>query len=225
MTAATDLIAALETTFEDGHLSRGERKAFGALLAEVGADTALRATLRQRAFAMARSAARDGRDPLDWLEDVVAALESAPGGGGSEAYFSPGEDCRRAIAEAFGTSRSRVDVCVFTITDDKLSDAIIAAHRRGVKIRVVTDNEKAEDTGSDIVRLSRAGVPVAIDTSPAHMHHKFALVDGKELLTGSYNWTRSAFQENQENILVTRDAGVIACFQAEFERLWGIWGQ
>jgi phosphatidylserine/phosphatidylglycerophosphate/cardiolipin synthase-like enzyme len=52
------------------------------------------------------------------------------------------------------------------------------------------------------------------------MHHKFALFDRETLLTGSYNWTRSAGEVNQENLVVTSDAHLVAAFVQEFEQLW-----
>jgi cardiolipin hydrolase len=52
------------------------------------------------------------------------------------------------------------------------------------------------------------------------MHHKFALFDGKRLLTGSFNWTRSASEQNEENMIVTPDPVLVAAFQGRFEALW-----
>jgi mitochondrial cardiolipin hydrolase len=112
-------------------------------------------------------------------------------------------------------------VCVFTITDDRLADALLAAHRRGVAIRVLTDNDKAHDLGSDIERIAAAGVAVRIDRTPFHMHHKYAIFDGRRLLNGSYNWTRGAARDNQENVVVTDDPALVARFAAAFEALWG----
>jgi cardiolipin hydrolase len=113
-----------------------------------------------------------------------------------------------------------VDVCVFTITDDTISRAIYDAHRRGVAIRILTDDDKSGDLGSDVVDLDRAGVAVRVDRTPAHMHHKFAIFDGKVLASGSYNWTRSAASENEENIIVTDHPHLLRAFQAEFDQLW-----
>ena len=116
-------------------------------------------------------------------------------------------------------------MCVFTITDDRIADAMLAAHRRGVRVRVITDNDKALDEGSDAQRLERAGVALRIDQTEHHMHHKFAVFDGERLLTGSYNWTRSAARNNEENLIVTRDPGLVRAFSEEFERLWARFGR
>ena len=68
--------------------------------------------------------------------------------------------------------------------------------------------------------LERVGIPVRLDRTAAHMHHKFLIVDNALLLTGSYNWTKSAAQSNHENVLVTNDARFVCSFIETFEALW-----
>jgi len=138
----------------------------------------------------------------------------------NQAYFSPGPDCRIAIEQAMETALSELLICVFTISDDRLSDAIMAAHRSGLTVRVISDNDKMHDRGSDVERLSQAGVNVRIDRSPEHMHHKFMVIDGHTVMTGSYNWTRSAETRNEENIIAVDDPLLATRFSEEFERIW-----
>lgn len=138
----------------------------------------------------------------------------------SYAFFSPGPDCLGHLVNRFLAARSTVDVCVFTITDDRISRAMLDARRRGVTVRVVSDDSKAGDLGSDIGRFREAGIEVRIDRSPFHMHHKFAIFDGTRLVNGSYNWTRGAADSNEENIIDTGDANLVRAFAAEFEALW-----
>lgn len=138
----------------------------------------------------------------------------------NQAYFSPGPDCRIAIEQAMETALSELLICVFTISDDRLSDAIMAAHRSGLTVRVISDNDKMHDRGSDVERLSQAGVNVRIDRSPEHMHHKFMVIDGRTVMTGSYNWTRSAESRNEENIIAVDDPLLATTFSEEFERIW-----
>ena len=138
----------------------------------------------------------------------------------NQAYFSPGPDCRIAIEQAMETALSELLICVFTISDDRLSDAIMAAHRSGLTVRVISDNDKMHDRGSDVERLSQAGVNMRIDRSPEHMHHKFMVIDGHTVMTGSYNWTRSAETRNEENIIAVDDPLLATRFSEEFERIW-----
>jgi phosphatidylserine/phosphatidylglycerophosphate/cardiolipin synthase-like enzyme len=147
----------------------------------------------------------------------VSATDAEPG---SLAHFSPGDRCLRQIIRLFENTVRTADLAVFTITDDRISSAILAAHNRGAAIRIVTDNDKAFDPGSDIDRLRDAGIPVRIDRTPFHMHHKFAIFDNRLLANGSYNWTRGAAEQNVENLVLTSDSRLLTAFRAEFERLW-----
>jgi len=212
-------------TAQDAKLSRGERSVLQEKIKEAALDSSARALLRSRAFAIAREIARDGAPTgaVEWLEEVVKLL-LPPTGDGEEVFaevqFSPGEMCARRILGLLDGCRRSTDICVFTITDDRITDAVLRGHRRGVKIRVVTDNEKAYDEGSDVRRIASSGIPVRVDDSPYHMHHKFALFDGAAVLTGSYNWTVGAARNNEENLVVSNDRRLLTSFSGEFERLW-----
>ena len=59
-----------------------------------------------------------------------------------------------------------------------------------------------------------------MDRSEHHMHHKFAIFDKAKLLTGSYNWTRSASLHNDENFLITGDTELLKAFTRMFDKLW-----
>ncbi len=222
-----DQIAAqLASTLDDRRLSRGERRALADWIDDLASD-ADRAAVRRRAFDLARATLMDPESHavLDWLEDLLRLVHpetsSRPGSVPvAEAHFSPGEACPRRIISLLDASREQVEICVFTITDDRITDALLAAHARSVRLRVITDNDKSSDEGSDVNRLSDAGIPVRVDRTEFHMHHKFALFDRSLLLTGSYNWTRSAFRFNDENLVLTGDPRFLVPFTSRFEQLW-----
>ena len=138
------------------------------------------------------------------------------------AFFSPGQTCIREVLRQFDLARQTCDICVFTITDDRITNAILNAHARGLAVRIITDDYKSHDLGSEIDRLRAAGIPCKMDVgNAAHMHHKFAVFDRKRLMTGSFNWTRSASEQNEENLIVTPDPALVEAFLARFEWLWG----
>jgi len=215
----------LMQTLDDGRLSTTERQALRAHLRDAALDDRNRAVLRSRVFEIAREKLSGDRTApiVDWLEELSKLLLPFSGETGDplvEAHFSPGEGCLRRIRGLLEAARRSVEICVFTITDDRIAEAILAAHRRGVSVRVITDDEKAQDLGSDAISLARGGIPVRVDDSPYHMHHKFAIFDGDTLLTGSYNWTRGAAQNNEENLIIANDRRLLTSFKGEFERLW-----
>ncbi len=215
----------LNRTLDDHCLSRGEKRVLGQMLreAELNAQKAL--WLQAQAFDVARQRlCVEDRAVADWLEGVVkavwAALPAPAAGPMLQARFAPEHDCAATIVGLFQAAHRTVDVCVFSITHDVIATAILEAHRRGVAVRIITDDQKAQARGSDIDRFIRAGIPVRTDSAEYHMHHKFAVFDAGKVLTGSYNWTRRAAEYNQENILLCEDANLAGAFTASFEALW-----
>lgn len=228
----------------DRKLSGGEKQALAAWLAQNVKSDQDRGVARHTAFGVARQAVADpdSAGVIEWLEDVMKVFApiqvsagpnppSTPKTAGSApetVCFAPGEGCLRHIVSRFQAARKTADVCVFTITDDRITRSILDAHKRGVAVRVISDNEKMHDPGSDIKSLGLAGIPVKVDdvrgqTDPGlngHMHHKFAVFDGVWLVNGSYNWTRGAADMNYENLVATDDPVLVTTFTAEFERLW-----
>jgi phosphatidylserine/phosphatidylglycerophosphate/cardiolipin synthase-like enzyme len=218
----------LEASLADVRLSDDEKRALTETLRAARLPEEGLRQLRNQAFELVRQHLQEA-DPSDpqalvrWLEGVVRALDVSRGAGGSyraQAWFSPGDDCLKAITGQLRACRQRADICVFTLSDDRISAEVLAAHRRGVAVRLITDNEKAFDRGSDVIALRDAGVPVRVDQSAAHMHHKFALFDQRWLLNGSYNWTRAAATENEENLVLCNDPALLRQFAQAFDALW-----
>ncbi|RUS74590.1 hypothetical protein EGW08_017650 [Elysia chlorotica] len=116
--------------------------------------------------------------------------------------------------------KSTLDVCVFVVTCKDLADVLARLFRRGVKVRIITDKEQLQASGSQIWTLMKDGIPVRTNDSSYLMHHKFALIDGKVLINGSFNWTRQAITGNQENLIITDDSSVTQLFMREFQKLW-----
>lgn len=67
------------------------------------------------------------------------------------------------------------------------------------------------------------GIQVRQGEHTFYMHHKFAIIDKKLLINGSFNWTRNAVFGNSENVHVSNDQNLTANFQEEFERLWELY--
>lgn len=135
-------------------------------------------------------------------------------------FFSPGTKIKESIIGILKDADSSVDLCVFTITDHELSRQIIDCHRRRIRVRIITDDEKTSAAGSDIPKIVLAGIPVKTDHSHYHMHNKFGIIDNRIVITGSFNWTYTATKHNQENLLATSNFDIVNQYQNEFNRLW-----
>jgi len=118
-------------------------------------------------------------------------------------------------------ARNNLEIAVFSVGHHSLASALIEAHQRGVILRVITDDIQSKAANSAVAKLRDAGIQVRTDASEKyHMHHKFIIVDGTQLVSGSFNWTHSAAKRNNENIIVSSDSSLCRCFLAEFNRLW-----
>lgn len=135
-------------------------------------------------------------------------------------YFSHTHNIRSKVIHSIENAKETLDVCLFTISDNQIADAIIQAKKHRIKVRVITDDEKIMDKGSDIFRFKHKRIPVKIDSNKSLMHHKFAIIDGHKVISGSYNWTRSGSEINNENIIITDNHRIVTAFVNEFNRLW-----
>ena len=221
-----DLLKHLLSTADDRRLTRTERKDARARMADL--SDADRLKLVDALFLATADRMLDSKDreTLGWLEDLVrivisggpdAPLDRAPA---PWARFGPEDPMVESVLAFVDGSRKTLDIAVFTLTDDRLSEALAGLHRRGVAVRLLTDNDKSWDRGSDVKRLLEGGLNIRMDRSEHHFHHKFAVRDGAALLNGSYNWTRGADRHNRENFLVTHDPGLVRSYGDAFQAMW-----
>ncbi|QJX46507.1 DUF1669 domain-containing protein [Hymenobacter taeanensis] len=233
--STTELLQQFRQAFTDVNLSPEEARQLRHSLASYTQSGGSLDALRHQLFALAHERFNTFKDKavLEWLEEASALVPTSGLGTPAAAappatflnyragvYFSPGLACVDAIKGFIHTARHTLDICVFTVADDRLTEALLLAHHRGVKLRLLTDNDKVHDRGSDVQQMHTAGIPTRTDRTEYHMHHKFAIADEQAVLTGSYNWTRSAAAHNHENLLITQDPVIVGQYVQEFARLW-----
>lgn len=151
------------------------------------------------------------------LDKILNSAESQPE---NNAYFSHHDDIREIAIENLNSAKTDLKICMFTISDDPIAKTIEECFERGVYIRIITDDGKIFDKGSDIMPLLKKGLNIRIDSERSLMHHKFVIIDHIKLLTGSYNWTRTGADVNNENMLVTTNNKIVRAYKKEFQRLW-----
>ena len=138
-----------------------------------------------------------------------------------DAFFFPSKPNVTKLANYITRAKKTLDVCVFNITNDDLANAVIARHKAGVKVRIISDDQTMENKGNDVQRFADAGIPTEVDPAPEyHMHNKFAIVDSVFVITGSFNWTFQAGSHNQENICILDNPYFIERYNGEFNKLW-----
>ncbi|NXU56187.1 PLD6 hydrolase, partial [Turnix velox] len=153
----------------------------------------------------------------------VLLAEAAEPEGASQPCLCPlphGDCALNRLLRHILSARRSLELCLFAFSSPELGRAVCLLHRRGVRVRIVTDAQYMGLRGSQIGLLRLAGIQVRHDQESGYMHHKFAVVDRRVVITGSLNWTTQAIQNNRENVLVVEDAEFVKPFLEEFERMW-----
>ena len=138
----------------------------------------------------------------------------------TEVYFSLYDNPQKAIIKNINQAQAFINIAMYVFTDKEITIPLIEAQKRGVKVRVYLDRSQIESAYSVSRFLVQKGIKVRISTNNYIMHNKFAIIDNRLLLTGSYNWTFSANNRNDENLLIIDDPGIIEIFQNQFVNLW-----
>lgn len=155
------------------------------------------------------------------LEELPTINAEIPENGWMQVYFTPGTDCEDNIIEQINNAK-KIDIAVYSITNEKIVDALINAKNRGAKIRVITDRLQSKGKYSLVSKLIDAGIAVKTNVKHKIMHHKFAIFDGKNIENGSYNWTESASKSNAENCTFFQQSSN-KVFSNQFNYLWKLY--
>ncbi len=122
-----------------------------------------------------------------------------------QVYFSPKGGCTEAIVKNLEQAERYVLVQAYSFTSKPIAEALVRAHKRGVKVQVLLDKSQRHGKGSKLGLLVDAGIPVMIDTKHSIAHNKVMIIDGVTVMTGSFNFTNAAEDKNAENLLVIHD--------------------
>ena len=132
-------------------------------------------------------------------------------------YFSPVDHVSDKVVALVNGAQHSVRFMIFTYTDKNLAAAMIARFQAGVDVAGVIENRGASQGA--FVSLACAKVPVKVDGNKYTMHHKVIVIDDSIVVTGSFNYTKSADTENDDNVLVIYDPAVAKQYLAEFDRI------
>ncbi len=134
--------------------------------------------------------------------------------------FAPDTDVTGMIVRILGHARRSANFLAFTVTSPAIAKALIEARARNVAIRGVVEARNAHGVGSAVPALKRAGLDVREDGNCGLMHDKVLIVDGRTVVTGSFNWSRQAQEVNDENVVLAESPWLAGRFTDEFERIY-----
>jgi phosphatidylserine/phosphatidylglycerophosphate/cardiolipin synthase-like enzyme len=140
-----------------------------------------------------------------------------------DCYFPrAGQDAQAELIRVIRSADSTLDMAIYSFTDTDVADAVVACSRRGVAVRVISDKTQSgnEYQKKVLARLKKEKIPVKVDSHSGIMHLKVTIADGKTATTGSYNYTKSADEENDEVFVVLHDEEIAQDFEREFESMW-----
>lgn len=123
-----------------------------------------------------------------------------------------------ALITAIDQARISIDVAIYELSLKNVTQSLIQAHQRDVKIRVLTDSDHLG--WQQIKTLSDAGIAVKGDSRSALMHNKFTVIDKKQVWTGSMNYTYNGAYHHDENLLKLDSIAAASTYNEEFEQLW-----
>ncbi|MFZ5953661.1 MAG: phospholipase D-like domain-containing protein [Candidatus Dependentiae bacterium] len=147
------------------------------------------------------------------------------------ALFSAYDDIQKTLIDLINKEQKSIKIAIYSFTDKEIAQALITAHHKGINVQIVCDCSCLQTKFSKIALLAQQGIKTYI-YSPIQenifindlMHHKFVLFEknifDKPLLwTGSFNFTKSANNKNQENVIIMDDIYLIKLYQNHFNKL------
>ena len=104
----------------------------------------------------------------------------------------------------------------YSFTSRPIAEALMEARARGVHVEVIVDKSQRAERSTMADDLAADGIPVVVDAAHSIAHNKVMVIDGRTVLTGSFNFTEAAEERNAENLLVIQDSTVAA----QYEKNW-----
>ena len=132
-------------------------------------------------------------------------------------YFSPHGGCTEAVIRAVKSAQSQVLVEAYSFTSEPIAVALIEAEKRGIDVEVILDKSQEQARGTEADLISESGIPTYIDSAYRIAHDKVMVIDGAKVITGSFNFTKSAEDFNAENLLVISNDPPLA---AQYTTSW-----
>ncbi len=137
-----------------------------------------------------------------------------------DVYFSPDDDVAGHIVDLVANATESIFFLAYSFTSDAIGSAIIEKWQAGVFVTGLMDEGQIQsNTGSEYDSFRKAGLSVRKDGNSGLMHHKVIIIDRKIVITGSYNFSRSAETKNDENVIVIHNPEIAEKYLQEFEKI------
>lgn len=135
-------------------------------------------------------------------------------------YFTPPANASTAIVKAIDASEREVLVQAYGFTHNEIAQALVRAHERGVRVRVLLDQKTQSSNRYVISVLNDAHIELRQDGKHAIAHNKVMVIDQSVVITGSFNFTNSAATRNAENFLVLKSEDLAEQYRLQWKNHW-----
>ncbi|MBN2011999.1 hypothetical protein JW960_21910 [candidate division KSB1 bacterium] len=137
-----------------------------------------------------------------------------------QVLFASEDDVADHLVTILKAANYSIRFMAFSFTQDDMGNAIIERSKHGVDVMGIFENTGSETKYSELARLYNAGLPMRQDTNKGIFHHKVIIIDGKTVVTGSFNFSDNANKSNDENVLIISNKAIADEYLKEFERRW-----
>jgi len=135
--------------------------------------------------------------------------------------FSPDDGVAAYINDVLNSAQQSIYFMAYSFTSNELSALILERASVGVTVSGVMDGgQVSSGVGSEYDAFKQAGLDIRLDGNRGLMHHKVIIIDRGIVITGSYNFTASAEDRNDENLIVIHNPEVAEKFIVEFMRIY-----
>ena len=135
-----------------------------------------------------------------------------------QACFTPGQNCTEEITDVIDAAKKSIFVQAYSFTSAAIAEHLVAAKKRGVNVNVILDKSQRTQRYSASHFLIHQHIPCWIDYKPAIAHNKVMIIDEKEVITGSFNFTKAAQAHNADNLLAIRDHSLAQLYLKNWQR-------
>jgi phosphatidylserine/phosphatidylglycerophosphate/cardiolipin synthase-like enzyme len=174
---------------------------------------------------------RGAQKKQDNVHNVRGGAELIDKNCATQAFFTSVHDLADIVISLIAQARKNLCIAAFTLTEPRIANLVIEKHKNGVQVCVIVDAGNMKQAYSKVHELIDNNVPVwrydpSLDSECKKnglfeplMHHKFITIDDDVVVTGSANFTKAAYKQNRDNIIVARDKKLTRDYRAECERL------
>lgn len=133
-----------------------------------------------------------------------------------EVRFSPHGGCADMIVREINKSKNSIWVQAYSFTSAKIGEALVNAKTKGVNVQVILDKSNENDPNSLIHLMMENNIPVYLDRSHKIAHSKIMILDDRDVLSGSFNFSKSADEANSENCIHITDRNTTISYQNDW---------